>query len=71
MAHKHRNDESDERQREIESKIRKKRSDMTLKMLSDEYGQDIAKRYRPGVRLDAMLEEAESDGPHQDSEKKP
>lgn len=71
MAHKHRHDESDERQREIECKIRKKRSDMTLKMLSDEYGQNIAKRYRPGVRLDAMLEEAETGSPHQNPEKKP
>ncbi len=60
MAHRnHRgeSDDSEERARQIEGKIRKKRSDMALRVLKDEYGQEIAKRLRPGAILDALLEQ--------------
>lgn len=67
MPHKYIPEETDERQREIENRIRKKRSDMMLKIFRDEYGRNIAKRYQP----DAGQELAEAGGPQQPPEKKP
>lgn len=45
----------DDRQKENEGKIRKKRSEMLIKMLREEYGQNIAKRYKATPRPDHAI----------------
>jgi hypothetical protein len=70
MVHKHHPKGLDDRQRDHDGEIRKKRSDILVKTLRDEYGPDFAKRYRSDTQLDTMLEHDGIESLHQFLNKK-
>ena len=45
----------DDRMRDRDGEIRKKRSDTLVSTLREEYGTDFAKGYRPNTKLAAVL----------------
>jgi hypothetical protein len=45
----------DDRMRDRDGEIRKKRSDTLVSTLREEYGADFAKGYRPNTKLGAVL----------------
>lgn len=61
----------DDRQRDQDGEIRKKRDDTLVKTLRDEYGPDFAKGYRSDTKLGTVLEREGADSLHQLLNKKP
>ena len=56
MTQKHFPKGLDDRQRDKDGEIRKKRDDTLVKTLRNEYGEDFAKGYRSDAQLGTVLE---------------
>jgi len=56
MATRHFPKGLDDRQRDQDGQIRKKRGDTLVRTLREEYGDSFAKGYRADARLDTVLE---------------
>jgi len=56
MTQKHFPTGLDDRQRDKDGEIRKKRDDTLVKTLRNEYGEDFAKGYRSDAQLGTVLE---------------
>ena len=65
MTKKHYPTGLDDRQRDQDGEIRKKRSDTLVATLREEYGQDFAKGYRSDAQLGTVLEREGFDSLHQ------
>jgi hypothetical protein len=61
----------DDRQRDQDGEIRKKRDDTLVRTLREEYGPDFAKGYRSDAQLGTVLEREGLDSLHQLLNKKP
>lgn len=61
----------DNRQRDQDGEIRKKRSDTLVKTLRGEYGADFAKGYRSDTKLGTVLKKEAVSSLHQLLKKKP
>lgn len=61
----------DDRQRDKDGEIRKKRDDTLVKTLRNEYGEDFAKGYRSDAQLGTVLEREGVASLHQLFKKKP
>ncbi|MBU1775573.1 MAG: hypothetical protein KJ899_02900 [Gammaproteobacteria bacterium] len=71
MVQKHYPTGLDDRQRDHDGEIRKKRSDTLVKTLRDEYGPEFAKGYRSDTQLGTVLEREGFDSLHQFLNRKP
>ena len=71
MTQKHYPKGLDDRQRDKDGEIRKKRDDTLVKTLRNEYGEDFAKGYRSDVQLGTVLEREGVASLHQLLKKKP
>ena len=71
MVKKHFPTGLDDRQRDKDGEIRKKRDDTLVKTLRVEYGEDFAKGIRSDAKLGTVLERAGFDSLHQLLKKKP
>jgi hypothetical protein len=56
MANKHYPKGLDDRMRDRDGEIRHKRGDTLVRTLRNEYGEEVAKGYRPDARLDTVLD---------------
>ena len=56
MANKHYPKGLDDRMRDQDGQIRHKRGDTRIRTLRDEYGEGVARGYRPDTRLDTVLD---------------